>query len=268
MLKRWNELTAWARIKLVLVIVLSGMLVLSSVKITIYMIDGLQNKRLNDDIKIVFDEAKFNNAVAEDVIDEKTGEKSKDQEADKQTFSDQYKQILEINENVIGWINIPETTVNYPIVKGEDNSFYLNHSIEDKKTSRGSIFMDYRNFGDEQDVNRVLYGHNMKDGSMFHDIMAYKNSSFFDQHPYIQCYSLEEPITWQIFSVYIASATDDVAQITFKNEDEYSRYLKQIKKQSKYDTGVEVTQGDQILTLVTCTYENNDARVIVHAVRK
>ena len=99
-----------------------------------------------------------------------------------------------INGDIIGWIQIEGTEISYPIVKGTDNSYYLKHTFEKNTNAAGAIFMDYTNSSDFQDCNTLIYGHNMKNGTMFHDLVNYKEESYFRQHQNIIIYTPEKEI--------------------------------------------------------------------------
>lgn len=176
-----------------------------------------------------------------------------------------YEPLLEINDDVTGWVKIEGTKINYPVVQWEDNDYYLNHNIEKKDSQAGAIFMDFRNDKEGNNKNTILYGHHMKDDSMFNSLMGYKKQSFYKEHPIIEFDNLYEDMKWEIFSVYITDVDFYYIQTDFHDEETYNDFLKQIKEKSLYDTGVEVNKDDRILTLSTCTYEFNNARFAVHA---
>ena len=108
----------------------------------------------------------------------------------------------EINDDTIGWITIEGTSIDYPIVQASDNSYYLTHDCNDNKPKYGSIFMDYHNASDLSDKHTILYGHNMKNGSMFHDLNEYDSHVYLDEHTYIKVYSQDVYRKWAIFSTY------------------------------------------------------------------
>ena len=125
--------------------------------------------------------------------------------------------------------------------------------------------MDYRNKRDGSDKNIIIYGHHMKDGSMFKTLMNYKEEGFYGQHPFIEYDSIKESTKWEIFSMYITDTKFDYIRTDFDSDEEYESFLKEIQSRSLYDTGVQVRKEDKILTLSTCTYEFDDARFTVHA---
>ncbi len=178
---------------------------------------------------------------------------------------DKFKPLLKINDQIKGWILIENTNIDYPVVLANDNEYYLNHNINKERSKAGSIFMDYRNEGNYNDKNIILYGHNMKDGSMFKGLMGYKNEKYFFDHPLITFSTLYETNQWEVFSAYVTKTDFDYIQTEFPNNEGYENFLKNISCKSLYETNVHVEADDIILTLSTCSYEFPNARFVVHA---
>ena len=180
---------------------------------------------------------------------------------------ERYAGLLQINEELVGWITIPGTAVDYPVVKTDNNDFYLDHNVYKEPAKAGSIFMDFRNTGTAEDLHTILYGHNMKDGSMFGGLMRYKKKDFFDRHPVIEFNTLYAEMKWEIFSVYVTAAEFYYIETCFPTLDAYGYFLDSIKNRSLFKSDTGVTIEDRILTLSTCSYEFGDARFVVHAKR-
>ncbi|MDI6617257.1 MAG: class B sortase [Clostridiales bacterium] len=245
------------RIRKVLIVILSAILLYSGINIGIYLYDGYSNTVLNKNLSEEYH--KFGDAGSIDKMD------SSDPNLHGQ-YAGRFESLLDINKDVVGWIKIAGTKIDYPVVQADNNRFYLNHNVERKKSSHGAIFMDYRNTGD-RDFNTVIYGHSLKDGTMFGSLLNYKDPAFCLKHKTIEYDSLEQSMKWRIFSVYIFHQGSDFIQVYFDSDEEYARYLNIISRNSIYETGIEVTKGDKILTLVTCSYEFNDARLVICAKR-
>lgn len=175
--------------------------------------------------------------------------------------------LLKINPDVVGWIYIDGTPIDYPVVQAEDNVYYLRKNIRKEYALPGSIFMDYRNNPQGKEQHRIIYGHHMKDGSMFQALNGYKDPSFLAQHPQIILETLDGPSTWQIFSMYVTDTEFDYIQTEFADEGEFTQFLAEITQRSLHPTGISVSSEDEILTLSTCTYEFKNARFTVHAKR-
>jgi sortase B len=178
-----------------------------------------------------------------------------------------FKSLQEKNSDTVGWIEIPGTEINYPIVKGDDNEFYLHRDFQNKTSKSGSIFMDYRNDGDFTNRHSILYGHNMRNGSMFAGLMAYKDSVFFAQNDKIYIDTPDGRTIWQIFAAYVTT-TDFYYIITdFPDDPSFSSFLQTIQSKSSFQSPVSPVVSDHLLTLSTCTYEYDDARFVVHAIK-
>lgn len=177
-----------------------------------------------------------------------------------------FKGLLLINPETVGWISIENTHINYPVVRHDNNEFYLTNGFERKRNGSGCIFMDYRNMSPDKDVNTILYGHHMKDSSMFRDLVLYKNKNFFSTNGRVVFNSPDKKYEWQVFSVYVAETDDfDYLMTSFKDKKTYAGYIKAIKDRSLFSSEISVSTDDRILTLSTCSYESANARTVVHA---
>lgn len=177
-----------------------------------------------------------------------------------------YEEWKALNDEVVGWVKIKDTKINYPVVLGSDNDYYLRNNAEKKSSKSGAVFMDYRNANKDEQRHLIVYGHNMRNGTMFHDLNNYKLEEFFNAHDTIQFTFNGKEGTWKVFSAYIANTGDTYFVHTkFASDDEFVSYMKELKDLSQYKTDVSVGADDQVLTLVTCTYEYDNARYVVHA---
>ncbi len=172
--------------------------------------------------------------------------------------------LYEKYEDYRGWINIKNTNINYPIVQGKDNAFYLDKDINKNYTSSGSIFMNYLNNG-FNDENTVLFGHHMRNKTMFAQLKKYKEKEFFYGDNDIEIEVEDGKILkYKVFSAYITDASDNYTQTNFDSNDEYNKFLEKIKNKSIYKSDIDVNENDKIITLSTCSYEFDDARMVVH----
>lgn len=168
------------------------------------------------------------------------------------------------NSDTVGWIQIPGTQISYPLMHTGDDSYYLNHTFSGKLNSAGSIFVETLNNGDFTDLHTIIYGHNMKNGSMFAGLKEYRSASYLVSHPNVYIDLADGTHAYQIFSVYEAEADSDSYTIGFAPDEVYEEYLNTIKGRSQYDTSVTVTKEDSIITLSTCT-RHGEKRFLVHA---
>ena len=176
-----------------------------------------------------------------------------------------FEQLHEINEDIVGWISIDGTSIDYPVVQARDNIYYLSHSVYKEESSAGTIFMDSRNGSSPLDKNTVLYGHHMKNGMMFHDLAFYKEAAFYKKHPYVEYGGVEGIGKWEVFSAYVTNTADNYIETQFDSDEDFEQFLERVVSKSLYHTGCEVKGADKILTLSTCSYEFDDARMVVHA---
>lgn len=185
------------------------------------------------------------------------------------------EEMLESNSDFKGWITVPGTNIDNPFFQTTDNEFYLNHNQAKQKSTYGALFLDCSNTltAEKQDKNLVIYGHHMKNGSMFANIVKYKTLSFYKQNPIINFSTLYGESTYKIYAAFVlnASKEDDDGYVyniyrnKFSDEEEFDKWYSEAKERSIIDTGVDAYYGDDIITLVTCDYDFENARFVVMA---
>ena len=177
------------------------------------------------------------------------------------------------NSDIIGWIEIENTNISYPVLQGSDNDFYMNHNSKKEYSSGGSIFLDKDYNWDPPSSNLLMYGHNIKTGAMFHNLLKYKDKEFYEDHPTIRFTTNQDDSTYEIIAVFQSKIYYKSDQNVFRyyyfinanNEDEYNEFVENAKKASLYDTGKTAKYGDQLMTLSTCAYHTEDGRFVVVA---
>ncbi|HAT4246471.1 class B sortase [Clostridium perfringens] len=177
------------------------------------------------------------------------------------------KNLKNINPDYRFWIKVEGTNIDFPVVQGEDNDFYLHHNFNKEKSFSGSIFVDSENNLND-DSNIVVYGHNMRNDTMFAQIKHFKNENFFNANKYVTLYRDGKKSKFEIFSVYQENAKDleSEIKINFSNKDEYEKYLKGQEEKSLFKReGIDLNSNDRILTLITCGYDFVNARIVVVA---
>ncbi len=182
-----------------------------------------------------------------------------------EAFIVDYDALAAINPDFIGWLYLDGTVINYPVVQGEDNSYYLNHVFEGEQHKYGSIFMDSRNHARFWDTNTVIYGHRMNSGAMFGTLIEYKNQEYYDQHPVFMLYTKEQVYRLEIFAAYEVDAKMENVPFNFATDEQYRAYLDSAIAQSNIQTDVSVEVTDRIVTLSTCTKTSQSKRFIVQA---
>ncbi len=174
--------------------------------------------------------------------------------------------ILTVNPDVVGWLKINETNIDYPVVQTKDNDYYLKHNLYNEEDKNGWIFMDYRNNNYELDANTIIFGHTMYySGVMFGTLAnAYKKSWYSNPENLVISFdTIYESNKYQIFSIYKVPKTTDYLQTYFENDEEFLEFIDLIKGRSIEDFQIEINPGDKILTLSTCS--NYSERLVVHA---
>ncbi|MCH4886717.1 class B sortase [Acidaminobacter sp. JC074] len=166
-------------------------------------------------------------------------------------------------ENYVGWIQIKNTRINYPVVKAKNNDYYLNHNYDLEENIAGAIFMDRRNLANEFDKHTIIYGHYMKNGSMFTDINNYLQEDFFNENKILSFKDLYNDYEYEVISAYYVSADDYILDYEI-NDEVVNKFI----SNSLFKTDYQYQNGDRILTLSTCNYILNNGRMIVHAVKK
>lgn len=176
------------------------------------------------------------------------------------------------NPDTIGYLKIPGTNIDTPVVQADNNKYYLNHDFYGKYTSYGAIYASYIDNFTPLDRNILLYGHNMSDGSRFGSLKNYQSIEYFKKHPIIEFNTLYEEIKWKICAVIITNGNvkgDNgyFFDFTFNNCSDtcFEEYIVELDKRKLYETGVDILPTDKLITLCTCTYEFNDARLLVIA---
>ncbi len=177
-----------------------------------------------------------------------------------------FDKLKEINTDIVGFIEVDNTNISYPVVKSSDNSYYLNHSYKKEKNNIGSIFLDYRNDLDNLSKNNIIYGHGRLDNTMFGSLNNLLDSSNLDSKEsyYITLSTPKSIMTFKIFSVYTIPKEGYYIKTYFSSNKYFKEFLETIMKRSIYNFNTDVNTNDKILTLSTCK-DNFGKRVVVHA---
>ncbi len=186
-------------------------------------------------------------------------------------FRVDFEELMKINPDTVGWIRFyPEPSqISYPIVQGEDNERYLHETFSANENTLGAIFLNVDNSADYSDKNTIIYGHRMRDGSMFRHLQDYEDESFWKDNPYFYIYTPDgKEITYHIYSYAVVNAVSDTYLTEFGDDESYQEFLDMTMETSEYDTGVEVDAEDTIVTLSTCTSASDENRIVVRGVKE
>lgn len=169
-----------------------------------------------------------------------------------------------INSEIVGWLYSPDTVIDYPIVQGNDNQYYLNRMFDGTRNSAGTLFLDYRGLADWSGENNVVYGHHMKNGSMLASIEKYAEQEYYDAHPVMYLIVPEGEYRVELFAGYTAPADSDAYAMAFSGAEDYQAWLAARLEKSDFDAGISLTPEDKVITLSTCAYVYQDARYVLH----
>ena len=161
--------------------------------------------------------------------------------------------LQKVNPQVIGWICIPDTEVNYPLLQAEDNQHYLNYTWKNERSSVGSIFLEHTNKPDFSGFNTLVYGHQMADGSMFGQLERYRDQSFWEDHPNIYIATEEGVFRYDVFAAFRVGIEDIVYQLDLEKRKAQQKLIDFCLEQSTVDTGIQPSPKENVVTLSTCT---------------
>lgn len=188
-------------------------------------------------------------------------------------YLEKFAAAYEINHDLAGWLTIPNTNMNLPVVQCEDNDFYLNHSFEGTFDTIGTPFMDFRNeITPELNTNTLIYGHNWESGAMFHSLLLYRDLEFYKTSPVITFDTVYEESQWKVISCFEATTDSSVGEVfnyfnfvRTKNEERIQWYIDEITARSFFLTTVDVNTSDKFLTIQTCANDRYNTKVCIVA---
>lgn len=221
-----------------------------------YITDEKEQKKINDGI---IDEA------VKKV--EQTDEDKKNNDTDNNPLIIDFQTLKEKNSDIIAWLYSEGTPINYPIVQTTNNDYYLRRLIDGTYNQAGTIFMDYKNSNDFSDPNTIIYGHNMKNDSMFGSLTKYENQNYYDEHKEMFLYTENKKFIIKIFAGFITSSESDIYGYP-KTSNTNKKLIDNAIKKSTFISDVDVSCEDKIITLSTCSYNFENARYILLGVLK
>ena len=181
------------------------------------------------------------------------------------------KELKAENSDIVGWLEIANTNISYPVLQGTDNEYYMTHNYKKQKSKNGSIFLTYEYDWTIPSSNLLIYGHNLNNGTMFQELLKYADQSFYNTHPIIRFTTTNEDAEYEIISVfksrvYYKSEKNVFRYYFFVNastEEEYKQFVDNAKKASLYPIDATANYGEQLITLSTCSYHTEDGRFVV-----
>ncbi|KOS69694.1 sortase [Lysinibacillus contaminans] len=177
----------------------------------------------------------------------------------------QFEDLQAVNEHIVGWISVDGTKLNNPILQTENNDFYLDHNFRDNYSRAGSVFMDYRNDVTDMNRNTILYGHAMKNGTMFGSLKNYLQQEYVDTHNKIYVDTLYEGYDIEVFAAYETTIDFYYIETEFTTDEAFLEFIEEVKEKSVIQTDVEIGLDDKIVTLSTCkdSVMSDDQRFVV-----
>lgn len=167
------------------------------------------------------------------------------------------------SQEIVGWLACEGTVIDYPLMHTGNNDFYLKHLYNGEENSSGSLFLDYRNTGTFTDRNTVIYGHNMKNGTMFRTLTNYKSQEYYDEHPILTLYTPNGDYLVELLSGTVEDGTCEFVRFDFATDKELLEYIDALQSRSTFRSEVQAEPGDRLVSLCTCSYEWQNARYMV-----
>lgn len=183
--------------------------------------------------------------------------------ASSSTLEVDFESLQQVNPDIVGWLYCEDTVINYPVVQGEDNSYYLKHLFDGAYNANGCLFLDSRVNSDFSGNHSIIYGHHMRNGTMFSSLDGYKEQSYYDKHPTLLLITPSQNYVMIIFAGYVASVEDSAWDVSFSNEIEFENWINSAIERSCFESNIHPSAEDRILTLSTCSYEFDDARFVL-----
>ncbi len=244
------------KIRIIFVVFLTLIFILAILYLTIYFYNSNKNRNLYENLKRYLAQGELSQINS--------------------TFVEKVKELQQENIDVKGWIIIEGTNINYPLLRGTDNNFYMAHNYKKQESKHGSIMINSNSDLKDVNSNVIIYGHDMKDGQMFQNLLKYEDKEFYNTHSIIKIATDEEELEYQIIYIFKSRVfyKDErnvfkyYQHYNFKSESEYNEYLDNCRKIQLYDTGVTARYGEQLITLITCEYSQKNSRMVIVAKRK
>ena len=168
-------------------------------------------------------------------------------------------------EDIVGYIRVDGTEIDYMVMQSDNNDYYLDRNVYGQITAAGSVFMDYRNNAGVLGRNTILYAHNMRSGTMFHNLRYYLDRQFFEENRYVYLTTLHDETVWEVVAFYITNIDFNYIQVDFSDDGSYLSLIDEMMGKSFHDSGIDVGKDDLVLTLSTCTESSGGSRYVLHA---
>ena len=256
-------------------ILLSILILISAIYIIKFLLSKEEAKKESELLDTV--EINNNEIEKEDTEEKETKETEEITEKTNEVENKETERMLKVKElqkenaDIVGWLEIENTNINYPVLQGEDNEYYMTHNYKKEKSKNGSIFLNKDYDWNIPSSNLLMYGHNLGNGTMFQELLKYQNKEFYNNHKVIRFTTAKEDAEYEIISVFKSRVYYKSEQNVFRyyyfinanTEEEYNNYVENAKKASIYEIEPTAKYGDQLITLSTCSYHVKDGRFAV-----
>lgn len=263
-IRRKKRLNVFLIILLVIYIIY---LLFSAIILLSWFIDSNQTRKITEELEENIIVEKPKDSAKVELINPPVTEESDYWYYIKQNLLEvNFTELIQKNPDTVGWVQLPGTNINYPVVQTTDNSFYLSHSYNKESNNAGWVFMDYRNNKEEFDNNTIIYAHSRNDTTMFGSLKNVLTTAWLEnkENHLVYLSTPYENTMWQVFSVYTIPSESYYITPRFETEEEYTTFLITLKNRSIYDFNTELNINDKVLTLSTCQ-DNYGNRVVLHA---
>ena len=233
-------------IKIILFTFFLILFIVSSLKIINYLKDNSNNRKIQNNTTKSIKKVRIDKDIKYDI---------------------DFKTLKKKNPDTIAYLKVNGTNIDYVVVKGNDNNYYLNHNFNKETNISGWIFSDYRNKFDGSDKNIIIYGHNTYDGSMFGTLRNILDNEWKSNKENLKITLVTEKDTYyyEVFSTYIIDPEEYYINTTFNTDNEFNKFIKTIKARSNYDYNIDLNVSDTILTLSSCSSLDGSKRIVLHA---
>lgn len=246
-------------------VILLCVVIISGVRLAM---NASESKRAEEEYRRLAELASQTTEATTETLTESVTAEEREMESEPETTASSpinFEELAKINPDIVGWIRVPGTNIDYPIVQTDNNDTYLHTDFEGNESIAGAVYLDFESDSDLMGYNNILYGHNMKNGSMFKDVVRFKDQSYFNDHLYFEIYTPERTIRLKAVSSYYDKAQPVVRKTRFKSRESYDAFVYEMIKPCAW---AEIPQVpiDSLYILVTCSYEVNDARTFLFAI--
>lgn len=240
--------------KIIIVAVCLIIAALSIYKISGYLLEMLESQNLNDSLT--------KEAVMKLPQDAESNQSEQESVQETAPIIVDFEVLQTENKDIIAWLHCPDTKINYPVAQSEDNSYYLRRLLDGSWNTAGTIFMYYRNSADFSDRHTVIYGHNMKNDTMFGSLPEYQSQEYYEQHPVWYLLTPEQNYKVELIAAYV-TPSDSAVYGFEKTQEERNALLETALKKSAFTTDISVSDEDRLITFSTCSYEYDGARFVL-----